>query len=158
MAIHLFDGARAITGADPVTRLLRVLDPPGAGTTAGRRRRRLPHDRRLRFTFNGNWAGDGFQTSWTGIWRAIGERGSATWDGEGAPRVSPARASARGRRAGAVRSQPRALSGARGLARRLRAALRTGRVPAGECHDNLRTLAMCHAAVESAAQGEPVNV
>jgi predicted dehydrogenase len=37
-------------------------------------------------------------------------------------------------------------------------ALRTGAAPAGECHDNLLSLAMCHAAVESAARGEPVAV
>jgi hypothetical protein len=31
-------------------------------------------------------------------------------------------------------------------------------VPAGECHDNLRSLAMCHAAVESAARAVPVAI
>ena len=49
----------------------------------------------------------------------------------------------------------------RGLERRLAdfvAALRTGAVPQGECHDNLKSLAMCHAAVESAALGAPVSV
>ena len=38
------------------------------------------------------------------------------------------------------------------------AAVRTGSVPPGECHDNIRSLAMCHAAVESAERGVPVDV
>ena len=38
------------------------------------------------------------------------------------------------------------------------AALRTGGVPEGECHDNVQSLAMCHAAVESAAAGTRVPV
>jgi hypothetical protein len=37
-------------------------------------------------------------------------------------------------------------------------ALRTGREPAGECHDNLLSLSMCHAAVASAALGLLVPV
>jgi hypothetical protein len=38
------------------------------------------------------------------------------------------------------------------------AALRTGATPQGECHDNLLSLAMCHAAVESSRAGMRVPI
>jgi predicted dehydrogenase len=160
MAIHLFDGARAITGADPVSVYCEAHNPPWswyAGPAAATAVFRMSDG--LRFTFTGNWAAYGFQTSWTGSWRASGARGSATWDGEGAPLVEPAP----GERvvASVPVSAPRDPTRFLGLASALAdfvAALRTGSVPAGECHDNLRSLAMCHAAVESAARGVPVAI
>ena len=83
--------------------------------------------------------------------RDVGRRG---------PGARRARARAAPRRVGAAR---RALPEDRffGLEASLAdfvAALRTGRPPAGECHDNVQSLAMCHAAVESAATGERVPV
>ena len=160
MAIHLFDGARAITGADPVCVYCESYNPPWswyAGPAAAHADLQMSGG--LRFTFTGNWAADGFRTSWTGSWRAVGEHGTATWDGEGAPRVSPAA----GARIAAVRARPdavreRPLPRARGRAGRLRRRAADGPVPQGECHDNLRSLAMCHAAVESARTGSRVAV
>ena len=161
MAIHLFDGARAISGADPVSVYCEAFDPPGTwydGPAAANAVFRMTGD--ARFAFNGNWAAYGFQTSWTGSWRAVGEYGSATWDGDGAPRLE----AARGKR---LRAVPLAYPDVEreGRFNQLEdsladfvAALRTGSVPLGECHDNLRSLAMCHAAVESATVGAPVPV
>jgi hypothetical protein len=37
-------------------------------------------------------------------------------------------------------------------------ALRTGRVPNGECHDNIQSFAMVCAAVESSNRGERVTI
>jgi predicted dehydrogenase len=142
MAIHLFDAARAITGADPLTVYCDSYSPPWSwydGPAAAAAVFRMTGD--LRFSFVGNWAAPRNETSWTGWWRAIGEGGIATWDGEDPPDRDPTRF--------------------RGLEAALAdfvAALRTGSVPHGECHDNVRSLAMCHAAVESAARGAPVSV
>jgi len=160
MAIHLFDGARAITGADPLSVYCEAHNPPWSwysGPAAASAIFRMSDG--LRFTFTGNWAAYGFQTSWTGSWRATGERGSVTWAGAGAPRVEPAP----GERVVAsvpvtVPRDPARFLGLAGALADFVAALRTGSVPAGECHDNLRSLAMCHAAVESAARGVPVAV
>jgi predicted dehydrogenase len=160
MAIHLFDGARAITGADPLTVYCEASNPPWSwyeGDAAADAVFAMSGG--LRFAFTGNWAREGFATSWTGSWRATGERGSAIWEDEGAPVVSPAR----GHRIEAVAPEPLVRSPHRfpGLEFSLAEfvdALRTGRVPAGECHDNVRSLAMCHAAVESARTGHRVAV
>jgi predicted dehydrogenase len=142
MAIHLFDGARAITGADPLSVYCESYSPPWSwyeGPAAAAAVFRMSGD--LRFSFVGNWAAPRDETSWTGWWRAIGEGGIATWDGEDPPDRDPTRF--------------------RGLEAALAdfvTALRTGSVPQGECHDNVRSLAMCHAAVESAARGAPVPI
>jgi predicted dehydrogenase len=142
MAIHLFDAARALTGADPLSVFCDAYSPPWSwyeGPAAAAAVFRMSDD--LRFSFVGNWAAPRDETSWTGWWRAIGEGGIATWDGEDPPDRDPTRF--------------------RGLEASLAdfvSAVRTGRVPQGEAHDNLKSLAMCHAAVESAARGAPVNV
>jgi predicted dehydrogenase len=160
MAIHLFDGARAITGADPVSVYCEAWNPPHswfAGPAAASALFQMSGG--LRFSFDGDWSAQGFRTSWTGSWRAVGEHGSALWDGEGAPRVQAEAGS--GITAVTPVEQRRDPSRFQGLEASLAdfvAALRTGRVPAGECHDNLASLAMCHAAVESAATGVPVLV
>jgi predicted dehydrogenase len=157
MAIHLFDGARAITGATPLSVYCDAYNPPWswyAGAAAANAIFRMTDG--LRFAFTGNWAADGFQTSWTGSWRAVGERGSATWDGEGAPRADGDGVSAAVPEKRPVNPE-RFMGLADSLADFVRA-LRTGRVPQGECHDNVHSLAMCHAAVESAARGEVVAV
>ena len=143
MAIHLFDAARALTGADPLSVYCDSYSPPWswyAGPAAAAAVFRMTDD--LRFSFVGNWAAPRDETSWTGWWRAIGEGGIATWDGEEPPRPRPG-----------------ALPRARGRAGRLRRRrCGPGASPQGECHDNLKSLAMCHAAVESAALGAPVSV
>jgi predicted dehydrogenase len=142
MAIHLFDAARALTGADPQTVYCDAFNPPWSwydGPAAAAAVFRMSGD--LRFSFVGNWAAPRDETSWTGWWRAIGEGGIAVWDGEEA----------------AV-PDPRRFLGLEGALAEFVAALRTGSVPQGECHDNVRSLAMCHAAVESAALGAPVSV
>ena len=80
MAIHLFDGARAISGADPLSVYCDSYNPPWSwydGPAAAHAVFRMSDE--LRFAFTGNWAADGFRTSWTGTWRAVGERGSVTW-------------------------------------------------------------------------------
>ena len=93
------------------------------------------------------------------MWRAVGELGTATSGGEGPARVEPGP----GQRlvASAPLVEPLPEDRFFGLEASLAdfvAALRTGRPPAGECHDNVQSLAMCHAAVESAATGERVPV
>ena len=142
MAIHLFDAARALTGADPLSVYCDAYNPPWSwyeGPAAAAAVFRMSAD--LRFSFVGNWAAPRDETSWTGWWRAIGEGGIATWDGEETTDRDPER-----------------FQGLEGALADFVAALRTGSVPQGECHDNLRSLAMCHAAVESAAVGGPVPV
>ena len=161
MAIHLFDAARLITGAEPESVYCDAYSPPWdwyEGQSSANAIFRMTGD--LRMAFNGSWCADGFQTSWTGRWRAVGERGSAMWDGQRAPRVQagpdielPAVPPVR-----AVRAPRGRFEGLEAALAEFVAALRSGRPPQSEGRDNLRSLAMCHAAVESAQAGTPVRI
>ena len=160
MAIHLFDGARAITGRRSGQRLLRVLEPALELVRRGRRGGRDLHDDRraplhvhrqlgrgrVPHLVDGHLARDRRARQ-----RDLGGRGRAAG-------LAGARRARRGRRAGRAGPRPGALPGLEFSLAEFVDALRTGRVPAGECHDNLRSLAMCHAAVESARTGRRVAV
>jgi len=160
MAIHLFDGARAITGTDPVSVYCESYNPgfswfPGAAAANAV----FQMSDGIRFVLNGSWCADGFQTSWTGSWRAVGANGTAAWDGDTAPLAEPAPGVTLKPTIPAATSVPEGRF--HGLAEALGefvTALRTGATPQGECHDNLHSLAMCHAAVESARTGVRVAV
>ena len=142
MAIHLFDAARAITGADPLSVYCESYSPPWswyAGPAAGGGR--VPDERRPAVLVRRQLGGAHERDLVDGAWRAVGENGIATWDGEDTADRDPER-----------------FLGLEGALADFVTALRTGTVPAGECHDNLRSLAMCHAAVASAAVGAAVPV
>ena len=162
MAIHLFDGARAISGADPVSVYCEAFDPPGTwydGPAAANAVFRMTGDVALRLQRQLGGLRvpdvlDGLVARGRGVrQRDVGRR-----------RRPPPRSPARGKR---LRAVPLAYPDVEreGRFNQLEdsladfvAALRTGSVPLGECHDNLRSLAMCHAAVESATVGAPVPV
>jgi predicted dehydrogenase len=113
----------------------------------------------VRVAVNANWSADGFQTSWTGSWRAVGEHGTAVWDGESAPRVEsgPGTTITAAPVAQTVQRPDRFFGLEPALAEFV-AALRTGTLPQGECHDNILSLAMCHAAAESGRTKAPVPI
>jgi predicted dehydrogenase len=161
MAIHLFDAARALSGEDPESVYCESYHPPGTwydGPAAANAVFRMSGG--VRFAFNGNWAAWGFETSWTGTWRAVGELGTATWDGDSVSLVE----SANGRVLKPVPlsrpeiKRPGRFGQLEDSLNDFLAGLRGERTPQGEAHDNIRSLAMCHAAVESTALGAPVEV
>lgn len=158
MAIHQFDAARWLIGADPVAVYCEEYNPSwswyrgDASATAV-----FEFDGGARFTYAGSWCAEGAETSWEGDWRVSTARGSAVWDGFVAPTAEVVEA---GR-------DPRALVGAvdpgfvesvDGSLADFVAALDGGPVPMGECHDNIKSLAMTHAAVASSAQRSRIPV
>lgn len=162
MAIHTFDAARFLCGGDPVAVYCDEFNPPwswykgDASATAI-----FEMTGGLRYTYRGSWCSEGRHTSWEGEWRAVGPHGTATWDGHAAP-VAEIVAERGGFLA---RTEPHAASvneeTQRGIAGSLRDflhALRTGATPMGECHDNIKSLAMVFAAIESAATGRRVAI
>ncbi|MGN9845923.1 Gfo/Idh/MocA family protein [Nonomuraea sp. H19] len=162
MAIHLFDAARAVSGADPISVYCESFRPawtwyPGACSATAI----FEMTGGLRYTFAGSWSAPGQPTSWTGSWRAAGTHGTARWDGDGHP---PTVEAAKGLvlRPYAPEGDPfpdrRRFTGlAEGLEEFV-TGLRTGRPPQGECHDNIRSLAMVTAALESARTGARVPI
>ena len=160
MAIHTLDAARYLSGADPVAVYCEEFNPcwswyRGAACATAL----FEMTGGLRYTYRGSWCSEGRHTSWEGEWRAVGPHGTATWDGTGAP-VAEVVAGSGGFHAP---TEPRTVAVdegiARGIAGSLRDflhALRTGATPMGECHDNIKSLAMVFGAIESAATGRRV--
>ena len=101
-----------------------------------------------RYNYNGTWCGPGAETSWNGAWRVSGARGTARWDGDSEPVLDAEVA--------ATERPPSPYSGIAGSLQVFCEALRTGEPPMGEVHENIMSLAMVEAAVESAATGQRV--
>jgi predicted dehydrogenase len=162
MAIHTFDAARYLSGAEPVSVYCEAFNPPWswyAGPACASAIFELTGG--LRFTYRGSSCSDGVATTWDAEWRAVGARGTAVWDGRGAPRAEIVEAM-EGPRARLREVRPdvetREAEGIRGTLREFVRALRTGVPPMSECHDNIKSVAMVFAAMESAATGRRVQV
>jgi len=162
MAIHTFDAARYLCGADPVAVYCEEFNPPwswycgNASATAI-----FEMTGGLRYTYRGSWCAEGRHTSWESEWRASGPHGTATWDGLGAPVadvVSETSGFTSQTEVRGVAVAEGAPSGIAGSLRDFLNALRTGATPMGECHDNIKSLAMVFAAIESAGSGQRVAV
>jgi predicted dehydrogenase len=82
MAIHTFDSARYLCGLDPIAVYCEEYNPSwswykvDASATAI-----FEMEDGLRYTYCGSWCSEGRNTSWECEWRAVGAKGSATWDG-----------------------------------------------------------------------------
>ncbi len=164
MAIHTFDAARAIGGADPVSVYCHAFNPARSWysghasavavfeMTGG-----------VVFTYRGSWCAEGRPTGWSGHWRVVGAAGSVTWDGgDGVTAEVPVRSEAPKFLAdvSAVEAPPVAMDaqGHAAVIRAFAAAVRAGRRPETDCTDNVKSLAMVFAAVESARVGRKVSV
>ncbi|MFG6192687.1 Gfo/Idh/MocA family protein [Nonomuraea sp. JJY05] len=150
MAIHAFDAARHLLGAEPVSVGCESWNPPwswyrgDAAATAT-----FLFEEGTRYVFTGSWCAEGAETSWNGEWLASGAKGSATWDGE--DRVTSS--------AGGAADVPRgAHEQIEGALAEFVAALRTGVEPPGAIAGNVRSLAMVEAAVRSAESGQRVEI
>lgn len=164
MAIHTFDMARFITGADPVSVYCKEWNPAGSWydhhasavavfeMTGG-----------IIYTYRGSWCSEGLNTSWEADWRAVGQKGTVRWDGfEGfqAERVAAE---------GGFRSQMEAVpfppespedkrGGHQGIIREFLDCIRHGGTPETVCTDNIKSLAMVFGAIASAQEGREVAV
>lgn len=162
MAIHTFDAARFLSGADPVAVYCEEFNPSWSwyrGDACATAIFEMTGG--LVYTYRGSWCAEGLHTSWESEWRAVGPRGSAVWDGHGAPVaevvVEPGGFHSRcDRREAAVREDMP--SGIRGSVRDFVHALDTGDTPMGECHDNIKSLAMVFGAIESSRTGRRVTI
>lgn len=159
MSIHHFDLMRAVIGAEPAEIHCHAWNPPwsnfgdpatalatvtfGGGVCVG---------------YSGSWVSTGPRTAWAGEWRMELERGEVAWTsradtGLGEERVSvrPLDGPERELNLPALPHFDRA-----GSLAAFAEAVSTGREPETSASDNLNTLALTLAAVESARAGQPV--
>jgi predicted dehydrogenase len=164
MAIHTFDAARFICGADPVSVYCKEWNPAGSW---------YDHDAAavaifemsngLVYTYRGSWVAEGLRTTWESDWRVIGQRGTARWDG-----AQDIKAQAIAESGGflstytdldiPVDPHTDKIDGHKGIIRDFVKCVREGGTPDTICTDNIKSLAMVFGAIESAETGKPVNI
>ncbi|PWH07930.1 gfo/Idh/MocA family oxidoreductase [Brachybacterium endophyticum] len=161
MGIHAFDTARYVTGTDPIAVTARGANPPWS-TYAGDASVTCTFEMSggSLFVYNGTWNARGLPTYWNSEWRIGAEHGSATWDGKGVPQLG-------------TEDEAGTSSLQRDLERALEApepdqidasiiefvtAVREGRRPMCEVHENILSFAMVEAAVASVDRGTRVVI
>jgi predicted dehydrogenase len=161
MAIHTFDAARYLSQADPVSVFAEEFNPKWSwyqGDASATCLFEMTDG--LRYTYRGSWCAEGSPSSWEGDWRAVGEKGTALWDGFGDPKgqvvVEPGGFHSKVEDIGEASQSVR--SGIEGSLDEFLNALETGSTPNGECHDNIKSFAMVCAAVESSRRKQRVQI
>jgi len=170
MAIHTFDNARQISGADPVSVYCHTSNPghswyDGDASATAIFEMKSPDGQPVVYTYRGSWTNEGLQTSWNADWRVVGALGTLRWDGEDLIETElleepDAQEMFRPMRRRQLKLQPQPLGGHEFLIEQFAEAIQTGdhtRVFC-PCTDNIKSLAMVLAAVKSADTGEKVAV
>ena len=163
MAIHTFDQARFLSGSDPVSVFCEEYNPDWSwyqGASSANALFEMSDG--LRFAYRGSWCAEGRNTSWEAEWRAVGPKGSSTWDGDQSIQTELVRKT--DGFMSEVDLQIERIEEAKhtGIAGSLRDFLKAldnrGHVPMGRCDDNIKSLAMVFAAIESARSGVRVPI
>lgn len=162
MAIHHFDLARYLTGADPLAVYAHQFNPAGSwygGAASASCIFEMTDE--VVFTYRGSWCAEGCQTSWNGHWRLVGERGTLLYENDRAPHgqvVAGEEGFFRPLKEVEMPEPSLEQTGMHGALREMLHYLETGEVPQTECHDNIKSLAMVFAAIQSARRRERVPV
>ncbi len=161
MAIHSFDQARMISGCDPESVYCREWNPAGSWYRHGASAVALfTMTNGVVFTYRGSWCAEGCNTSWECDWRAVGTAGSVWWANG---KVRGERVAATGgfiseTRGFAKRLPKLELAGHAGCIDEFLRCVKTGGTPQTVCTDNVKSLAMVEAAIESANTHREVKI
>lgn len=155
MAIHSFDEVRFISDRDPVSVYCHEWNPKGSWYHHGASAMAIfEMTGGLIVSYRGSWCAEGLNTSWECSWRAVGEHGSILWDGFDSIRgekVAKHEGFRRPMMEAAVAEAPKVeYQGHAGVIREFLDCLAAGTKPQTVCADNIKSVAMVHAAVESA--------
>lgn len=164
MAVHSFDQARCLSGLDPVSVYCHEYNPPGSWYRHGANAMAIfEMEGGALFNYRGSWCAEGADTSWECNWRIVGDKGTLLWDGgEEVKAFSTTAAPGLIWPVQELVVKPVELPpdqrGHAGIFEDFIKALRKGGQPETECGDNLKSLAMVFAAIESAEAGARVAV
>jgi len=162
MAIHHFDQARQFSPV-PAARVSCVEVNPEGSPYRGNAAAVCTFERAdgSLLSYRGSWATAGLSTPWAATWRISGSRGSANWDGERDVRAEVVDGDEDGGGAVMALKVPavdEARVGHAGCIDEMLAACVEDRPAETDIADNLQSLAMVEAAVESARRRQPVDV
>lgn len=163
MAIHSFDQARFISGKDPVSVYCQEFNPRGSWYAHGASAIVIfEMTDGVIFTYRGSWCSEGMNTSWECDWRAIGSKGTCLWDGRETIKGQAASSNegfSRTQKDFTIPIEKKLVhTGHAGVIREFMDCVKNGGTPQTICHDNIKSLAMVHAAVKSAETGKKVKI
>lgn len=162
MAIHTFDQVRFLTKQDPLTVLAHEWNPPGSwykGDAAAIAIFEMTN--KMVYCYRGCWTAEGLNTPWESVWRIVGDKGSAIWDGGDIFRAQVVAGDEGLLHKGKDVEIPfdrNALPhvGHAGCIDEFIRCVLTGGVPQTICTDNIKSLAMVHGTIAGAGKGRRV--
>ena len=164
MAIHTLDAARFMAGAEPLAVYCHETNPAGSWYAHGAAANAIfEFSGEIVFTYRGSWVAEGGTTSWESAWRIIGTTGTLLWDG-----ADKFDARAVAEQSGFLRPlrdvvvspppHPAETHGHASVIAEFLDAVETGRTPETAGADNIKSLAMVFAAIESARTRQRVLI
>lgn len=163
MAIHSFDAARLLTGADAVSVYCHEWNPQGSWYERDASAVAIfEMSNGSIYTYRGSWCAEGLPTSWECTWRFIGQKGSATWDGGESTQIQVVKET--GGFISAYSDIPvpayeaSNIGGHAGIIREFFACIQQGTQPETQAIDNIKSLAMVFGAIESAESGQKIRI
>lgn len=164
MAIHTFDQARFISAGDPLSVYCHSSSPAHSWYKGHASAICIfEMSSGITFSYRGSWCAEGCPTTWESDWRIITSKGSMLWDG--ATKIKAQRVKEGGAHGFTsemedvpVTIEPLPFSGHEGLIRDYVECLQTGRNPMTICSDNIKSLAMVMASVESRKTGKKTEI
>jgi predicted dehydrogenase len=164
MAIHTLDAARFMSGKDPVAVYAHESNPHGSWYAHGAAANAIfEFADDVVFTYRGSWVAEGATTSWESSWRVIGTIGTLLWDGADSfqlKQVADNSGFLRPLQDAAVSPPPHPSQthGHASVIAEFLDAVATGRQPETAGPDNIKSLAMVFAAIESARTRQRVLI
>ncbi|HTJ59517.1 MAG TPA: Gfo/Idh/MocA family oxidoreductase [Devosiaceae bacterium] len=164
MAIHTLDAARFMAGKAPVSVYCLETNPRGSWYAHGAAANALfEFADSVVFNYRGSWCAEGANTSWESAWRIVGTRGTLLWDGhDGFEAKTVTGETGFFRDLAPLDVPPPAdeaqTHGHASVIADFIGALKTGRAPETVGSDNIKSLAMVFAAIESARTRSRVEI
>jgi predicted dehydrogenase len=164
MAIHTLDAARFMAGKTPLSVYCLETNPRGSWYAQGAAANAIfEFSDGVVFNYRGSWCAEGANTSWESAWRIIGSKGTLVWDGhDGFEAKVVAGDSGFFRDLAPLEVPPPAdeaeTHGHASVLADFIAAVRAGRSPETASSDNIKSLAMVFAAIESAQTRQRVDI
>ena len=157
MSIHHFDMIRGLLGSDPKRVYAQSWHvPDGNFASDAAASVLITMDDGVVVSYSGNWATHGEDTSWNGDWDIVGERGRILWTG-GDWTNAEISIQEWGKDPEPVELVSLGKSGQVGLVADFLVAIESGTAPQTSAADNIRSLGIVLAAVESVETGAVVT-
>jgi predicted dehydrogenase len=164
MAIHTLDAARFMSGKRPMAVYCHEANPGSSWYAQGSVANAIfEFSDDVLFTYRGSWSAEGANTSWDSSWRIVGSKGTLLWDGADKFEANIVAGSEGFFRpleplAVAQPADPAQTHGHASVLLDFIDSIEAGRPPETVSSDNINSLAMVFAAIDSARTRQRVTI